>query len=467
MPLRILHAIGSVNPASGGPIEGVKQISKINETYGHTPEVLSLDDPASPWLDKLGFKVHAMGPAYTNYGYCPRLVEWLRANRHNYDVVIINGIWGYNALGVWYALRKTDTPYYVYTHGMLDPWFKYRYPLKHLKKWLFWPWAVFPVLRDARGVMFTCEEERRLARESFWLYDCNEIVVSYGTPGVPDMRHDYAAGFLAKRPELQNCRRFVFLGRVHPKKGPDIIIRTIARLKASGHWIETANKSTEDGGKLKAETGKLKAETGDLKVETGNLKAETGNLKAEGADNSGFRSQGSAFSLQSSGSGGMKLIMAGPADGAYAAELQALAADLDVADSIVWTGMLLGDEKWGALQCAEAFLLPSHQENFGIAVAESLSVGVPVLISKSVNIWADIAADGAGTAGEDTVESFERQMIDWLALTPAQVAKMRGAARRTFRRRYTSRHAAVSMLSNIYQVMAAERMGARVVEVEG
>lgn len=403
MSLRILHAIGSVNPASGGPIEGVKQISKINETYGHTPEVLSLDDPASPWLDKLGFKVHAMGPAYTNYGYCPRLVEWLRANRHNYDVVIINGIWGYNALGVWYALRKTDTPYYVYTHGMLDPWFKYRYPLKHLKKWLFWPWAVFPVLRDARGVMFTCEEERRLARESFWLYDCNEIVVSYGTPGVPDTRHDYAAGFLAKRPELQAHRRFVFLGRVHPKKGPDIIIKTLERLQAKGYWKRDH----------------------------------------------------------------MRLIMAGPADGAYAAELQALAAELDVADSIVWTGMLLGDEKWGALQCAEAFLLPSHQENFGIAVAESLSVGVPVLISKSVNIWADIAADGAGTAGEDTVESFERQMIDWLALTPAQVAKMRRAARRTFRRRYTSRHAAVSLLSNIYQVMAAERMAGRVVEVEG
>jgi glycosyltransferase involved in cell wall biosynthesis len=432
MSLRILHAIGSVNPASGGPIEGVKQISKINEAYGHVPEVLSLDDPASPWIDKLGFKVHAMGPAYTSYGYCPRLVGWLRANRHKYDVVIINGIWGYNALGVWLALRKTNTPYYVYTHGMLDPWFKYRYPLKHVKKWLFWPWAVFPVLRDARGVMFTCEEERRLARDSFWLYDCNEIVVNYGTPGVPDMRHDYATPFLEKRPELQNCRRFVFLGRVHPKKGPDIIIRTIARLKASGHWVERGAKSLELGAKI----SELGAGSSELE--------------------SGLQAQSS--SAHSSFSGGMKLIMAGPADGAYAAELKALAAELGVTDSIVWTGMLLGDEKWGALQCAEAFVLPSHQENFGIAVAESLSVGIPVLISKSVNIWADIEADGAGTAGEDTVDSFERQMIDWLALPPAQVARMRRKARRTFRRRYTSRHAAVSLLSNIYQVMAAERI---------
>jgi glycosyltransferase involved in cell wall biosynthesis len=394
MHLRILHAIGSVNPASGGPIEGVRQISKINEAYGHTPEVLSLDAPDSPWIDKLGFKVHAMGPAYTHFGYCPRLVEWLRANRKNYDVVIVNGIWGYNALGVWRALRHTDTPYYVYTHGMLDPWFKYRYPFKHIKKWLFWPWAVFPVLRDARGVMFTCEEERRLARESFWLYDCNEIVVNYGTPGVPNVRDDYTTAFLEKYPELKGVRRFVFLGRVHPKKGPDIIIKTLARLQASGHWKP----------------------------------------------------------------GSMRMIMAGPADGAYAAELQKLAESLGVGKSIVWTGMLLGDEKWGALQCAEAFLLPSHQENFGIAVAESLSVGVPVLISKSINIWADIVADGAGTMGEDTVESFEQQMIAWFELPPAQVARMRRQARRCFRRRYTSKHAAVSMLSNIYQVMASERL---------
>lgn len=396
MRLRILHAIGTVNPASGGPLEGVRQISSINQSYGHVPEVLSLDDPASPWVHQLGLKVHAMGPAYTAYGYCPRLVEWLRTNRHNYDVVIINGIWGYNAFGVWRALRHTDTPYYVYTHGMLDPWFKYRYPWKHLKKWLFWPWAVFPVLRDARGVLFTCDEERRLARESFWLYDCNEIVVSYGTPGVPDLETDYAAGFLEKRPELKAYRRFIFLGRVHPKKGPDIIIKTLARLQASGYWDPHS----------------------------------------------------------------MRLIMAGPAEGAYAEKLQALARRLGVEESISWTGMLLGDDKWGALQCAEAFLLPSHQENFGIAVAESLSVSVPVLITKAINIWALIAGEGAGTVGEDTVESFERQMINWLELPPAQVAKMRQQARRCFQKHYTSKHAAVSMLSNIYQVMAAEKVAA-------
>jgi glycosyltransferase involved in cell wall biosynthesis len=391
--LRILHAIDTVNPATGGPMEGVKQLSKVNLSYGHQPEILSLDAPDDPWVKKQDYPVHAMGPGLFSYHYTPRLVPWLQANRKNYDVVVVNGIWNYNAFGVWRALRGTDTPYFVYTHGMLDPYFKYRYPLKYAKKWLMWPWSVFPVLQQASGVMFTCEEERRLARNTFWLYDCNEIVVNYGTPGAPDPTRDYGSLFLDKHPHLKPFRRFVFLGRVHPKKGPDIILRTLARLQKTGAWDPAR----------------------------------------------------------------MKLIMAGPADGDYAASLQKLSRELNVDNSVEWTGMLLGDDKWGALQCAECFLLPSHQENFGIAVAESLSVGVPVLISTSVNIWTDIVNDGAGLADEDTVNGCERQLKSWLGLSDAERKTMGENARRCFQLRYTAKRAAVSMLSNIFQTINAQR----------
>ncbi|BAN35164.1 group 1 glycosyl transferase [Sulfuricella denitrificans skB26] len=393
MQLRILHVIASVNPTGGGPIEGVKQLAKINENYGHKIEILSLDDPASEWVGKFPHPVHAMGPASKIFGYTPRLVPWLRANAHNYDVVVVNAIWGYNCFGTWLALRKSSLPYYVYTHGMLDPWFKYRYPLKHLKKMLYWPWGVYPALRDARGVMFTCEEERMLARESFWLYDCNEIVVNYGTPGAPDQNKDYGAPFLEKHPELKNFRRFVFLGRVHPKKGPDILIESIAKLRDKGLW--------------------------DMK--------------------------------------GMRLIMAGPVDGPYAESLKSLSRRLGVDECIYWTGMLLGDDKWGALQCSEAFVLPSHQENFGIAVAESLSVGVPVLISKAVNIWRPIVMDGAGLAEEDTVPGCVAMFERWFSMDTTHRELMRSKSHECFASRFTSRNAAISLLSNIYQVIYAEK----------
>ncbi|HIF58095.1 MAG TPA: glycosyltransferase [Rhodospirillales bacterium] len=52
--------------------------------------------------------------------------------------------------------------------------------------------------------------------------------------------------------------------------------------------------------------------------------------------------------------------------------------------------MLQGDVKWGAYYAAETFILPSHQDNFGIVVAEALSTATPVLITNKVNIWREI-----------------------------------------------------------------------------
>ena len=95
----------------------------------------------------------------------------------------------------------------------------------------------------------------------------------------------------------------------------------------------------------------------------------------------------------------LHLVMAGPcADQKYLEHLKRLAAENS---AVTFTGMLAGSSKWGALSAADAFILPSHQENFGIAVVEALACGTPVLISKEVNIWREIDADQAGYAEDD------------------------------------------------------------------
>src|SRR5579862_7846469 len=179
--MNILHTIASVNPAGGGPIEGIKQLATILTRAGHHIEVASLDRPDAPFLKESPVLVHPLGPSTLHYAFSSRFLPWLHANRSRYDAVVVNGIWQYHSFGTWRALRNSSTPYVLFTHGMLDPWFKRKYPLKHLKKWMYWPWAEYRVLRDAEAVLFTCEEERKLARSSFWMYRCNEIVVNYGT----------------------------------------------------------------------------------------------------------------------------------------------------------------------------------------------------------------------------------------------------------------------------------------------
>ena len=69
----------------------------------------------------------------------------------------------------------------------------------------------------------------------------------------------------------------------------------------------------------------------------------------------------------------LHLVFAGPcADADLEARLRALAEGLPV----TFTGPLYGEEKWAALAAAEVFILPSHQENFGMAVAEALACGL-------------------------------------------------------------------------------------------
>src|SRR5437867_4508474 len=115
--MRILHSIRSVNPEGGGPIEGIKQISKIHREFGRSVEVVSLDSPDAAWARDFPLPLNALGPVKTKYGYNTKLLPWLRAHVHAYDSVIINGLWQYNSFAVWRALHKSPTPYFVFPHG--------------------------------------------------------------------------------------------------------------------------------------------------------------------------------------------------------------------------------------------------------------------------------------------------------------------------------------------------------------
>src|SRR2546422_6671527 len=182
-----------------------------------------------PPLGQIGLPVHALGSGLTSYRYSKRLLPWLRKYGGNYDCVIVHGLWQYLALAAWRRYARTPIPYYVFPHGMLDPWFKRTFPLKHFKKWLYWPWADYRVLRDARAVIFTSEQERLEARKSFWLYRCREKVSPLGLETPPPIPPSAKEMFVAKFSQIRNTRMLLFIGRLHPKKGCDILIEALSR----------------------------------------------------------------------------------------------------------------------------------------------------------------------------------------------------------------------------------------------
>jgi len=90
------------------------------------------------------------------------------------------------------------------------------------------------------------------------------------------------------------------------------------------------------------------------------------------------------------------LVIAGDGEAGYVASLKALAAQLGLSGRVVWLGHVEGTAKADALAAADVFALTSFSENFGIAAAEALLVGLPCVLSRGVAIADEVAQAGAG-----------------------------------------------------------------------
>ena len=229
--MRILHVICTTDRESGGPIEAVHRITEIFAQDGYKPEVVSLEPSTlvETRRDQFPCPCTGVGAGLGRYRFNPKLIDWVRWRAVDFDAVIAHGLWNFASVAVWQAMRASSTPYFVFTHGMMDPWFRDAYPLKHWLKQAYWMLAEGRALRDARAVLFTCEEERLRARGVFRGYSYREQVVRYGTARPQGDAVAEKAAFRAAFPQLAKRRFILFISRIHPKKGCDLLIEAFAR----------------------------------------------------------------------------------------------------------------------------------------------------------------------------------------------------------------------------------------------
>ena len=391
--MRILHIIDTLSPAAGGPPEAIRQLALAyeHEVVDTHIEVVCLDRPDEPFLSGIPCPVHALGQSVLGrFAFSPRLWRWLHRHAERFDLMVMNGIWCFPNLAVRSAARHAGIPYAVFVHGALDPWFNRKYPLKRIKKTLYWPFQ-YPVLRDAAAVFFTTPIERDLAKASFRPNRWKSMVIPCGVTDFGYFPDDVARQirvFQAGIPGLRGRAFLLFLGRIHEKKGCDLLLEAFERLAAVNPDLD--------------------------------------------------------------------LVIAGSGQAALISRLQAQAVRCGIAARVHWPGMIRGDLKWGALRSCQAFVLPSHQENFGISVVEALCAGRPVLISNQVNIWPDIEADGVGFVEDDTLAGTERLLRRWFQLTSVEREAMACRARPCFLARFTMNRT----IAAIHELIAPEKTSA-------
>ena len=398
--MKILHIISGANPTSGGPIQGIRNyeaeiVHKLSDRHlacFEEPEDVAL------WDFPKSLKIVALGKAKTPWQYNAQLVPFLKKEAHQYNIIIINGLWSYHSYATiktitWLKKNKPELSQpkvYVMPHGMLDPWFQKDKSRrwKALRNYIYWHLIEKNVVNSADGLLFTCEEELLLARTTFTVYHpMKEHNVGYGIEAPPVASEAMKTAFQVNSGVTDNEPYLLFLSRIHPKKGLDLLLKAYQQII---NTPEIANKVPT------------------LIIAGPGMETDYGR----------------------------KLLD-------YMEENPALKTKVQV------VGHLSGDVKWGAIYGCDAFVLPSHQENFGIAVAEALACYKPVLITNKVNIYREIEQGGGGIIGEDTLDGTIANLKKWMNLEKASKDTMGQDAHAVYQKHFDVKNAVKNLLSAV------------------
>jgi glycosyltransferase involved in cell wall biosynthesis len=273
---------------------------------------------------------------------------------------------------------------------MLDPWFQKdpKRGIKRIRNILYWRLAERAVVNRSAGILFTTHEEMVRARTSFPGYaPVREIDIGYGLALPPVDRKPKAMRFRTSVPGLENAPYLLYLGRIDGKKGLDLLLSVYQAL-ACEHPDRLAPPPALP-----------------------------------------------------------HLVIAGPGmETSFGKRLRNIVSG-KFSTKIHFVGMLAGDAKWGALEGCESLIHPSHQENFGISVAEALGCGRPVLISDKVNIHGAVLEAEAGLVARDDRAGVRDLLTAWVDLSPEKRAVMGASAERLFLREYGAEKAAQRIMS--------------------
>jgi glycosyltransferase involved in cell wall biosynthesis len=317
-PLRILHAVASLDPATGGPPVVATKLATAQARDGHDVHLLAYNEPDAladirAYMSEIPDAGKIEQHRLPERSDLERLTgsaaaRLARSLVRTFDVVHLHGVWEVLLLRLAAEARACGVPYVVAPHGMLDPWslkqraFKKSMALRYSHRRLLSGAAFLHVLNH--------DEHRLMAPLRL---SCPAEVIPNGVFPEEVLNLPPRGMFRAAHPELGSDPYVLFLSRLHYKKGLDFL--------------------------------------------------------------------GESFAIVSRRLPNLRLVVAGP-DGGARAEFEAQIAASSVADRVHLVGPVYGRMKIAAVVDAAAFCLPSRQEGFSMAITEALGVGCPCVVSR-------------------------------------------------------------------------------------
>lgn len=341
--MRILHIAPSYKPAYqyGGPIISVSRLAEEQAKVGAEVWVLTTTANGSEELDVPlgvpqmldGVQVRYFRRWTGDHGhFSPALLWAVWREAPQFQVVHLHSWWNWIAFGVAWLCRLRGLRIAISPHGMLSP-----YTLRGRLRRIFQKTLGRWLLGNHRLHATSKQEMWELQA----LHPGMEVAMLPNIVYLPDrIRHRNAlaarddaasetidSASLRLRRENNSPLRLLFLSRIDPKKGIDLLLRALADLPKDVAW---------------------------------------------------------------------QLDIGGATGSLYQKKLAALAQTLGIADRVRWIGWVQDDAKWAMLAQSDLFILPSHNENFAIAVLEALAVGTPVVVGNQVGLHSYVAEKDLG-----------------------------------------------------------------------
>ncbi|MBZ0159596.1 MAG: glycosyltransferase [bacterium] len=322
--MRVIHVVPAITEEASGPSYSVVRLCYSLIEAGEDLTLAAMDWSPLPSVPAF-MKVFPIGVGPRRLGRSPGMSRWLmdETTAGRVSVLHSHGMWQMNAVYPGWAVKGRKTKLVVSPRGAFSTWaMNHGSPFKRV----MWPLIQRPAVEQAACFHATAESEYEDIRR---LRFKQPVAIIPNGIDVPEFAQKIARDF----------RTLLFLGRIHPVKGVDVLLNA---------WAAVTDRFPN------------------------------WQLLVVGTD--------TGYGVQ----------------GGYLEQMNALAAKLKL-KRLEFVGPLYGETKWSTYREADLFVLPTHSENFGITVAEALAAGTPAIVTKGApwqglqtyhaGWWIDIGVD--------------------------------------------------------------------------